>query len=263
LSSTPKRSSPKYNSQEPSHERQENTETSFEKAQRNDDGSEQIARLQQDIIDLKRTFQNTLESKEREWRGRVAQCEHHISQINHRLGEETRIFQAKLHESESEKSNIQEQYNAFVRKHQEVSFKQMESARWIPMDEGKVMGDLDRLKRDMRTWAKTTAIQSLSLLQSLSEEEIAALMRSLANVVLLENDQLPKELHTAARSPILLLNALLAHSVYRSFFQSPFFFLGHSDEDTATNNSPRNTLEDIYRRAQEGKLFSIDQDVLR
>ena len=121
------------------------------------------------------------------------------------------------------------------------------------MDEGKVMHELDRLKTDMRSWAKATAFKDNSRLRSFAEAESAALMQDLAHVALVENGQLPDGLSTIARSPMLLLNALLAHSVYTSFFRSPFFFLGNNDPNAASNARPERRLENIYERAQEGK----------
>jgi hypothetical protein len=138
----------------------------------------------------------------------------------------------------------------------------MESAQWLPVDETKVMSDLDKLTRDMRSWAKTTSIKGISMLQSLGEVESAALMQQLSNVVVLENGQLPEGISTTAKSPMLLLNALLTDHVYMSFFRSPFFFLGGSFEDSSSNGGrPEGVLEDIYQRAKSGKLIFACQAV--
>jgi hypothetical protein len=241
------------------HKRQNNTEHPPEEVHGGDDTSEHMLMSQNYIIELEQSFQDTMEGKEREWEARERELQHHISQISHFLEEDTRMLQAKLHESESEKLFMQEQHNSFIRKQQEASFRQMESARWLPMDEGKVMGNLDRLKRDMRNWAKATSIKDNPLLQSFGEVEFAALMQDLANVALVENGQLPEGLSTTARSPMLLLNALLAHSVYTSFFRSPFFFLGKNDANASSNVRPEDILEDVYEWAQEGKSIFIYQ----
>ena len=218
-----------------------------------DGTSEQMLMYENDTMEGQQSFRESLAIKEHEWEERERQLQHHISQITRRFEESSRNLQAKLHESESAKLVMREEYNAFIRKQQEASFGQMKSARWLPMDEGKVMHELDRLKTDMRSWAKATSFKDNSLLQSFAEVESAALMQDLANVALVENGQLPDGLSTIAKSPMLLLNALLAHSVYTSFFRSPFFFLGNNDPNAASNSRPERILEDIYERAQEGK----------
>jgi hypothetical protein len=257
--SSPKRPSAKEAYEQRMRKRQNNTDHQPEEVYRGDGTTELIPRSQNDIIELKQSFQHTLEGKEREWEEREKELQHEISQINHHLEENTRILKAKLHESESEKLFMQEQHNAFIRKQQEASFRQMESARWLPMDEGKVMGDLDRLKRDMRSWAKGTAIKDISQLQSHGEAAMTTLMQDLANVVLFENGQFPGGLSTTARSPMLLLNALLAHSVYTSFFRSPFFILGKNEGKSTSTVRPESVLEDIYERAQKGTSIFVCQ----
>jgi hypothetical protein len=154
-------------------------------------------------------------------------------------------FQAKLREMESEKGKIQREHIAFVRKQQEASFRRMESARWLPADVKETTRSLDRLKTNMRRWAKEISIKDLSLLLSLERTEYDALVKDLAHVALLANNQLPQVLFTTARSPMLLLSALLAQSVYSSFFQSPFSVYKEGD---------RAALESIYRPAQSGKM---------
>ncbi len=219
--------------------------------------SESISMPQNDIIKLQQEFRNIIEGREREWEAKKRELQRHIeqiSQVNHNLEEDIHMLQSRLTETNSEKLLIQEQHNDFIRKQQEASFRQMESARWLPMDEGKVVGDLDRLKRSMRTWAKTASIKDLSLLSSLKEVEYATLMEDLGNVALIENGQLPEGLSATAKSPMLLLNALLAHSVYTSFFRSPFFFLGNNDGDSQSNGKPEGILEDIYGKGRKCKL---------
>ena len=255
--SGPKRPSAKERSKQQMRKRQNNTDHRPEDFHQRDSTSEQILISQDDIIQLKQNFQHTLDEKKRQWEARENEFRQHISQISHNLEENTRILKTKLHESESEKLSMQEQHNAFIRKQQEASFRLLESARWLPMDEGKVMSELEGLKGDMRNLARETSIKDISLLQLCGEAEKIALMQDLANVVLFENGQLPEGLSTAPRSPMLLLNALLAHSVYTSFFQSPFFFLGKKDEISSLNTRPVGVLEDIYERAQNGKSVSV------
>lgn len=203
-----------------------------------------------DIDELERSFQEILHVKEREWEARERQ---NTNQINNNLNEIEKL-QARLRQSQFEKAGIQQKYETFIRKQQEASFRQMEDARWRPTDERKVMDDLDRLKRSSRVWAKAVSIQELSLLSSLEKRDYEALMQCLAPAVLFKNNELPKELFTTAKSPMLLLNALLAHSVYASFFRSPFFFLSNIDSD---GTSSVRILEEIYERAQMGRPMSF------
>lgn len=217
-------------------------------------------------------------TSQREWKARHKVDQTYIVQLTRDLEEKTRIFQARLQESNSEKLSVQNEHNAFIRKQQEASFKQMESARWLPMDEGRVMSELDKLKRDLRGWARSAADKDTSLFQSLGEEDFAGLKQDLVKVAKIEDNQLPEGLSTTSRSLMLLLNALLAHSIYTSFFRSPFFFLGNGEADDSSNAKPQDTpedemdiqkdmpeqgnapphfmpqgiLENIYRRAQEG-----------
>ncbi|KAH8587067.1 hypothetical protein B0O99DRAFT_527398 [Bisporella sp. PMI_857] len=204
---------------------------------------------QQDVDQLRQAHHDAIESKEREWETRERELQQHIVEISQRSEEDISILRTKLQESESEKLFMQSQHNAFVRKQQEASFSLMESARWLPTDEGKVMGDLDRLKRDMRAWAKATSVQGSSLTQLLKDGETTALMKDLANVARVENGQLPEGLSAVAKCPMLLLNALLAHNVYTSLFRSPFFFLS-SGGNASSRIKPETLLEDIYEGAK-------------
>jgi hypothetical protein len=159
-------------------------------------------------------------------------------------------LQAKLHESETEKHQIEENHIASVRKHQEAWFKHRDKARWPAEAEGDITHKLDTLKRSMRSWARDISVTDLSKLSSLMATEYSALMQELAQVVLVENNELPPGLSTAARSPMLLLNALLAHTVYLSYFQSPFFSFKDIDTDHS-DIATQDKLESIYQQAKE------------
>jgi hypothetical protein len=213
--------------------------------------------IQNQMLQLERDFQNTLRSKEQEWMATEKDLQRQIHQACQRAAEDHRMFQNRIHDIQMEKSALEEQHNTFIRKQQEASFRQMESARWHPVDETKVMSDLDMLKKDMRKWAKTASVKDISPLQSLGEAEHTVLMEQLKNVAVIENGQLPQGITTAAKSPMLLLNALLADHVYASFFRSPFFFLVGRYEDSPLKTRPEAILEDIYRGAKDGKLILI------
>jgi hypothetical protein len=167
-------------------------------------------------------------------------------------------LQAKVCEIESAIDRNQEEYENFIRKHQEESFKRMESARWCPAQGRKVVSDLNTIKNKMKNWAKGTSVKDMSLLQTLDGMDIASLMKDLSRVALLENNQLPQGLSTP-KSASLLLNALLAHDVYTTIFRSPFFFLN----DGLGHDLPRSGLDDtmnkIYQLAQACKWTDCEE----
>jgi hypothetical protein len=242
--------------QQQRHHRSSQGEQSPQRLQVKGSTSKQIAREESDeVAKLKRQFTQTLKAKEQSWKtkeielqGYIEQMQSHIEQMNGELARCTH----KIQEIESEKQTVQEQHNSFIRKQQEESFRQMTSARWAPVEERKVMGDLDRLKREMRSWAKGTSMNNMALLQSLDERDYVALMNDLAHVVLFENEQLPQGLSTS-KSPALLLNALLAHSVYTSIFRNPFFFLEDGLGDILPRPGLERKLDEIYQRTQQCK----------
>lgn len=203
-------------------------------------------------------FRDILKEKEREWIEREESLRRQLHEAKQNMVKREQVSQAKIHKIQLAKSALEEQHNAFIRKQQEASFKQMESAQWLPVDETKVISDLDRLKRDMRTWARTASIKDISVLQSLKTEEYSALMQELSNIVVLENDELPKSIFAIKKSPMLLLNALLAHHVHMTFSRSPFFFLRSSSEKSSSTES---ALEDIYQQAKNGMSILTYQTV--
>ena len=83
--------------------------------------------------------------------------------------------------------------------------------------------------------------------------DFSTLMGDLSHVVLLEDGQLPHEL-SSPKTPSLLLNALLAHDVYKNLFRNPFFFLEHEAGDYLRSDGPGKTLGSIYHLMQDCKL---------
>jgi hypothetical protein len=207
------------------------------------------------LVDLEHQFQDALQRREREWVARENELERQIQSVQQSAEERNQIFEARIHDLQMEKSALEEQHNALIRKQHLASIRQMESARWLPEDETKIKSDLAKLKMDMRSWAKTSSIKDVSILQSLGEVEHTALMQILSNVVVLENGQLPKGITTTAKWPMLLLNALLTDHVYMSIFQSPFFFLGKKFKNSSSTFRPEGILEEIYSWAQSGRLI--------
>ncbi|KAF7932505.1 uncharacterized protein EAE98_003804 [Botrytis deweyae] len=159
-----------------------------------------------------------------------------------------RKLQAKNQKLEFEKQEIEEKHNTFIRKQQEASFNQMTNSRWMPVEDSKVIGDLDRLKRDMRNWAKKVSVNDLhALLRSLGQSQSEALWEALGHVLVFEHGQLPRGL-SPRNSPGLLLTALLSHDIYKTMFVSPFFFIGRNIVDGQLKLSEhRMELERTYR----------------
>jgi hypothetical protein len=201
--------------------------------------------------------QDALEESTRSWKSREKDLLRQIEQIDNEYREAMGKLQDDVREAKSQRNMIQEQCDTVIRQHQEESFKQMESARWLPSEESKVVGDLDRIRRDMRAWAKGTSIKDMSRLQEFDGVEYAALLKDLSYVALLENNQLPQGLSTP-KSPSLLLNSLLAHDIFTTIFQSPFFFFNDGLGHELPRASPEDTLNNIYKMAQKCK-FKYDK----
>jgi DNA gyrase/topoisomerase IV subunit A len=218
------------------------------------------------VAELMQRFNQAMEKKEAEWHakereledqlGRMQsqnQClEDRIQQIQSELDHRTRILEAKVQEAKSEKEEVEAEYNLFFRQKQEERFKEIES--WLPVEGSKVIGDLDRLKRDMRAFGKGMSTNDLSIFQRLDETDRVALLNDLAEVCVLTNGVLPEGL-TSSKSPALLLNALLAHHVYTTLFKNPFFFLGNGLGDFPPQSGLDSLLNEIYSRTQQGKYI--------
>ena len=216
--------------------------------------------------ELTQIFNQAMKQKEAEWQakemeleeqlGRIQsqnqRLENGIQQIQGELEHRTRTLEAKVQQVKSEKEKVEAEYSSFLRQKQEEKFKEMDS--WLPVEGNKVIGDLNRLKRDMRSFGKGMATDDSFVFQRLDEADHVALLNDLAEVCVLTNGGLPEEL-TSPRSPALLLNALLAHHVYTSFFKNPFFFLGNGLGDVLPQSGLDSLLNEIYSRTQQGKCF--------
>ncbi|KFY46822.1 hypothetical protein V495_02243 [Pseudogymnoascus sp. VKM F-4514 (FW-929)] len=153
----------------------------------------------------------------------------------------------------SHRDKIQDTYNTLIRRQQEESFKRMETGRWLPMEESRVLEDFVRIRTQMRTWAKGAAVKNIGTIQEIGEEQHASLMASLSRVAVVENNQLPGGLSTP-KGPSLLLNALLAHDVYTSLFRSPFYFLNDNIECWPRRGGLDGSLNKIYRLALDSNV---------
>jgi hypothetical protein len=218
---------------------------------------EDLRQLSQDhskeVDHLTRKMQQIEQDNNRKWKSQEGAIERHINQMQHDHEESIRRLQIKARQIQSERDLMEQKYEEVIREQQEDSFRRMESGRWLPSEESKVMADLDRVKRDMKSWSKATSIKDMSPLKSLDETDFSTLMGDLSHVVLLEDGQLPHGL-SSPKTPSLLLNALLAHDVYKNLFRNPFFFLEDDAGDDLLGDGPGKTLGFIYHLMQDCKL---------
>lgn len=218
------------------------------------------------LQELLEGFNQVMKEKEAEWQAKELELkdqlgnmqsqnqrlENEFQQSQRELEHRTRISEAKVQEARSEKEEVQAEYNLFIRQKQEEKFKEMGS--WPSVEGSKVMGDLDRLKRDMRTFGKAMSINDWSIFQRLQEASYVALMNDLAEVCVLTTDGLPEGL-TSLKSPGILLNALVAHHVYKTLFKNPFFFLDNGLGDVLPKLGLGSLLNEVYSRTQQGKCI--------
>ena len=180
-----------------------------------------------------------------EWQHREEEIQQHYQQIVSQKDDAIQSLYEKVQDLVSHGNKIQEKYNTLNRRQQEESFNRMETGRWLPMEERDVRAEFERIRIEMRRWAKSAAVKNIAAIQDIEEEQHASLMASLSRVAVVENNQLPGGLSTP-KGPSLLLNALLAHDVYTSLFQTPFFFLNDDLEYGPTGGGLDVPLNKIY-----------------
>ncbi|KAH6672242.1 hypothetical protein B0J14DRAFT_701332 [Halenospora varia] len=193
----------------------------------------QIAQLlteSQERTNVHHTEVARIHDQKRQWEHKAKKIQRECDELRRERDETVRGLKIKLRGIEGEKHAVQDKYNAFVRSQQEAEFRQMESGKWTPDDESKITGELERLRREVKSLAKGIAMKNI--------------------VVALNDNRLPPGLSTA-KSPSLLLNALLSHAVYTSFFSSPFFFLSGGLRTDLDGNGVEKILDEIYQAAQE------------
>jgi hypothetical protein len=210
------------------------------------------SRLREEADDIKSMSESHRKEQEYQqqhfrdkWQRREEELQQHYQQIRSQNNETIRSLHKQAQDLASHQNKTQEKYNALIRKQQEESFKQIETGRWLPMEESRVLADFERIRTQMRIWAKSAAAKNTAAIQDMEEEQNASLMASLSQVAVVENNQLPGGLSTR-KGLSLLLNALLAHDVYTSFFRNPFFFLNNDLEYGSMGDEPDSSLNKIY-----------------
>ncbi|KAF7866850.1 hypothetical protein EAF04_005691 [Stromatinia cepivora] len=224
------------------------------------------------IYILREGLDGIVEGIDKHHAARQEQLEHHVRELQRQNDNSKDLlgkFQAKNEQLESEKQElklekqaIEEKHNTFILKQQEMTFSQMPSSRWAPVEDSKVMEDLDRLKRDMRGWAKRVSATDMdAILIVLGGHEHAALKSALKHVIILDNNQLPQGL-SPKKAPGLLPNALLSHSAYTTLFQNPFFFLGEKNRhwNQSTKESTAAAIIQLIPQKKEKKLRILTEE---
>lgn len=198
----------------------------------------QIENLKQKIQELQRGLEKSNSDN-----AAMRQLYHH----QHTQENDVNELKNRIQTVESERDLILRKYEESMLQQQKKSFQQMETGKWLPEDESQVASRLERMKRQMRSWAKEASTSSTPIIEELGGEEFLALMEALSHVVVIVDNQLPPGLGSP-KAPSLLLNALVAHDVYRTFFRSPFFFL-----DDGYEGNGADTLLWLYHQIQNCK----------
>jgi len=178
--------------------------------------------------------------------------QHQIRELQHIQEKSERKSEAEIRRLTSERDSAVELHEETIRKQQEASFRQMSTGRWIPTQDSDVVAGLDRIKSQMRTWARTNATKSLDSLCKLDSSQVKELLESLSQVAVLDNQDVPAGL-TGSKAPTLLLNALLAHDLYSKVFRNPFLSLETADWTDLQQTGGVDLLHKIYRMSQQGK----------
>lgn len=110
---------------------------------------------------------------------------------------------------------------------QERSFNALTDARWMPLDESFIQGQITRIRNSIWELARRYAAESIASLDSADEIVQLAVRKSLEHVVRFSQDgpTAVLELTTIKHAPRLLLAAIISHSVHRDVLTKPFFFL--------------------------------------
>ncbi|TGO26563.1 hypothetical protein BPAE_0057g00390 [Botrytis paeoniae] len=207
-------------------------------------------RVQHQLALPKEDYTQQLQKNDKKHEAEKRKLEEHVKILELQVQDRERFartLRARNRQLEFEKQDIEEQHRTFIRKQQETTFRQMKSSRWAPLEDSKVIEEFDRLKRDIRNWAKKySEIDMPTILGVLDMHERKALTDVLKDVVAFENNELPQGL-SPKKAPALLLTALVSHNVYTTLFREPFFFLG--GESVLYSN-----LKSVYRAGLQSNM---------
>lgn len=165
--------------------------------------------------------------------------ENSVQRYKHNLQQEDSLLSAdpggqtnlveQLHEMKIEANLATIRYNELFIRYQKHAFKKLEPGLWKPRDDESVKADFDNLARKMKFWSRTFASNMGLLHSTMTEVDHATLLESLQYVVALQTSELPGTLPDRlghGEGLTVLLNALLAHTIYTEVFRNPFYCLG-------------------------------------
>jgi len=121
----------------------------------------------------------------------------------------------------------QTQVETELRQMQESSFRSMEDARWMPLDESTIQAELLGLQSGIDRYAKAFAVKDLSHLDTEPEEMKMSLLTELAAIFRFNKKSLAalNELTAIPNVARLCLAGLLSHSIHSKIMSNPFFFM--------------------------------------
>ncbi|KAK0654926.1 hypothetical protein B0T16DRAFT_314540 [Cercophora newfieldiana] len=108
-------------------------------------------------------------------------------------------------------------------------FKSIDGDNWTSGDDSTVRADIEKLHSRMKSWAKVHALDAMTEMGELGPEDLVDFIMAVSQVAGAVNDS---ALHTLEsfksprankKSPAILLQALLAHNLYRDIVGRPFF----------------------------------------
>ncbi|ESZ94267.1 hypothetical protein SBOR_5335 [Sclerotinia borealis F-4128] len=145
---------------------------------------------------------------------------------------------------QKEKVKTREECSRAVCALQEMAFKSLKSAKWLPSTNGKLNSDMQRLKREMKEWTRgavknQSQICDQSAIFQKDQQLSPEFCEELENVMVLTEKRIPKGLPEQKVLKIML-DALLAHHIFTKILAVPFFVLG----DNTSN------LDRIYQIGQ-------------
>lgn len=149
----------------------------------------------------------------------------------------------RIHELESSLKLADTGHEELFIIHQKQIFKNLEPGLWEPRDDDNIKADFNKLARRMKWWSKSFVIKTTRLEDSLDRRDYRILLDALQHVVDLMAEDLPGTLPRKlgeGKGLAVLLNALLARTIYTEVFQNPFFCVG------ATGGELLNSMYDKF-----------------
>ncbi|KAH7304133.1 hypothetical protein B0I35DRAFT_445561 [Stachybotrys elegans] len=155
-----------------------------------------------------------------------------LRDANRRLHHQVDSLTSRLDGMEQSLANQEAQ----IAQAQAYAFENVSSDTWAAGDDTTIRTEMEKLQSRIKTWAKKNAINEMSSLQGLDEP--TAFLELLTDVARLDKTDLSNpqgalaHLTTATmnkKSPMICLQALLAHHIYSNIIGRPFFAFDSDD----------------------------------